>query len=106
MAVDGDTRSKTVVWIALFSMAIAVIPVSATAKIHRSKAALRAFVNQNACPSTGLHRLPCKDYIIDHIKALACGGADNPANMQWQTCSDAKEKDKWERIGCATGSRP
>jgi hypothetical protein len=38
--------------------------------------------------------------VIDHIKPLACGGADAPANMQWQTTADAKAKDKWERREC------
>lgn len=64
---------------------------------HRKKAALRAFVKMQACPSTGKHRLPCPGYVIDHIKPLACGGADAPSNMQWQTRAEAKAKDKWER---------
>ena len=34
---------------------------------------------------------------VDHVKALACGGADAPSNMQWQTVADGKAKDKWER---------
>jgi hypothetical protein len=38
--------------------------------------------------------------VIDHVKPLACGGADTPANMQWQTRAEAKAKDRWERIGC------
>jgi len=42
----------------------------------------------------------CPGDIIDHVKALACGGADHPSNMQWQTKSAAKAKDKWERKGC------
>lgn len=66
----------------------------------RSKAALRAFVNQQACPATGEHRLPCPGYVIDHIKALACGGADDPSNMQWQTREEAKAKDKSELKEC------
>ena len=42
-------------------------------------------------------------YVIDHIKALACGEADHRSNMQWQTVPEAKEKDKWEqRKGCKT----
>ena len=73
---------------------------SADAKQLRSKAALRAFVKQQACPSTGKHRLPCPGYVIDHIKPLACGGADDPSNLQWQTRADAKAKDKWERKEC------
>jgi hypothetical protein len=34
-------------------------------------------------------------YLID----LACGGADAPSNMQWQTIVAAKAKDKAERVG-------
>jgi hypothetical protein len=39
--------------------------------------------------------------VIDHVKPLACGGADKPANMQWQTKAAAKAKDKTERKACA-----
>ena len=81
-------------------IAYALLPLGAQAEYARSKAALRAFVNQQACPATGDHRLPCPGYMIDHIKALACGGADAPENMQWQTREDAKAKDKWERRDC------
>ena len=42
----------------------------------------------------------CVTYVVDHVKALACGGADAPSNMPWQTIAEGKEKDKWERIGC------
>ena len=35
-------------------------------------------------------------YVVDHIVPLKRGGADTPANMQWQTKADAKAKDKWE----------
>jgi hypothetical protein len=34
--------------------------------------------------------------VVDHIKALKRGGADDPSNMQWQTVEDAKAKDRWE----------
>lgn len=87
------------------AIAACAIAVSAWAKIPRSKAVLRAFVNQQACPATGLHRLPCKGYVIDHVNPLACGGADAPANLQWQTREEAKAKDKWERTGCATKNK-
>lgn len=73
---------------------------AASAKLPRSHTAIHAFVKANACPSTGQHRLPCPGYAIDHIKALACGGADAPENMQWQTREAAKAKDKWERKEC------
>jgi len=39
-------------------------------------------------------------YVIDHIQPLACGGADVPSNMQWQTKADATTEDKTERAGC------
>ena len=39
-------------------------------------------------------------HVVDHVVPLACGGADAPSNMQWQTIADGKAKDKTERIGC------
>ena len=33
---------------------------------------------------------------------LACGGADDPSNMQWQTTAEGKAKDKLERQGCGS----
>src|SRR5690242_9399789 len=41
-----------------------------------------------------------RGHVVDHIVPLACGGADAPSNMQWQTIADGKAKDKWERRGC------
>jgi hypothetical protein len=41
-------------------------------------------------------------HVVDHVVPLACGGADAPSNMQWQTVAAGKAKDKTERIGCAT----
>jgi hypothetical protein len=41
-----------------------------------------------------------KGYVIDRIVPLACGGADNTSNMQWQSVADAKVKDRTERQGC------
>jgi hypothetical protein len=40
-------------------------------------------------------------HVVDHIVPLACGGADAPSNMQWQTTAEAKAKDKVERKGCS-----
>jgi hypothetical protein len=31
-------------------------------------------------------------YVVDHIKALKHGGADDPSNMQWQTEKDLSRK--------------
>lgn len=75
----------------------------ADAVTQRSQAAKRAFVRAQACPATGLHKLPCPGYVIDHVKPLACGGADKKINMQWQTVADGKAKDRIERLGCVHG---
>ena len=67
---------------------------SADGRIARSAAARHAFARQTGYPSGR------PGYVIDHIKPLACGGADAPANMQWETIAEGKAKDKWERVGC------
>jgi len=36
---------------------------------------------------------------------LACGGADAPENMQWQTIEAAKAKHRWERNCVIWGGR-
>jgi hypothetical protein len=69
-------------------------------KIQRSVTAKRAFQRSHPCPSTGKATGACKGYVVDHVKPLACGGADAPSNMQWQTKAAAKAKDKTERAGC------
>src|SRR5262249_30178117 len=63
-------------------------------RIKRSEAARHAFEVQTGYP----HGRP--GYLIDHIKPLACGGADDPSNMQWQTIEAAKAKDRVERVSC------
>jgi hypothetical protein len=63
-------------------------------RIQRSAAARHAFARQTGYPNGR------PGYVIDHIKPLACGGADAPSNMQWQTVAEGKAKDKIERIGC------
>ncbi len=69
-------------------------------RIKRSVAAKDTFKREHPCPSTGRASGPCPAYVIDHVIPLACGGLDDPSNMQWQTIGDAKAKDKWERKGC------
>lgn len=69
-------------------------------KIKRSEKAKNDFKSANPCPATGKRAGSCPGYVIDHINALACGGADSPENMQWQTVTEGKEKDGWERDGC------
>lgn len=68
----------------------------------RSYEAKAEFKRQHHCPVTDSPKGRCPGYIIDHVKPLACGGADAPENMQWQTVEDAKAKDKWERKGCSS----
>jgi hypothetical protein len=60
-------------------------------RIARSSTARRAFMKQTGYPHGR------KGYVIDHIIPLECGGADVPANMQWQTKRAAKIKDRTER---------
>ena len=66
---------------------------------ERSRAAKESFMRATGFP----HGRP--GWIVDHKNPIACGGADVPSNMQWQTKADAKAKDKWERIGCRGGHR-
>lgn len=66
------------------------------AKTHRDPAARAEFQRLHPCPANGERRGPCPGYVVDHIRALACGGADTPDNMQWQTVAEGKAKDRWE----------
>lgn len=69
---------------------------SSHGRIKRSARAKDAFKRSHPCPSTGRSGGACPGYVIDHVRALKHGGADDPSNMQWQTVEQAKEKDKWE----------
>jgi hypothetical protein len=66
-------------------------------RIKRSTEAKDAFKRERPCPSTGRGSGACPGYVIDHVKPLECGGADDPSNMQWQTIAAGKAKDKTER---------
>lgn len=65
-------------------------PRTKVAPIKRSQAARHQFMVQTGYPKGR------PGWIIDHIVPLCKGGADAPANMQWQTKADAKAKDKVE----------
>jgi hypothetical protein len=79
-------------------------PTSAAASLDtRSLKAEALFRLANPCPATGVSNGPCKGYVIDRIIPVICGGVEEPANMKWQTLAEAREKDKWERIGCRPG---
>jgi hypothetical protein len=78
----------------------------AGARVERSASAKHEFQRMTPCPSTGQIRGKCPGYVIDHIDPLCHGGADAPANMQWQTIDDGKAKDRWERKLCHVSDRP
>jgi len=69
-------------------------PRTTNGRIKRSAAAKHEFEVRTGYP----HGRP--GYVVDHIVPLACGGADTPNNMQWQTIAEAKAKDRTERLGC------
>ena len=85
---------------AILLIAACALSTGAEARIKRSQSAKVEFKYENPCPATGARKGPCKGYVIDHIKPLACGGPDAPSNMQWQTIAEGKAKDKWERKVC------
>lgn len=64
-------------------------------RIRRSEEAKLEFERETGFPHGR------RGYVIDHIRPLACGGADAPSNMQWQTSAEAKAKDSIERKGCS-----
>lgn len=61
---------------------------------HRSWAAKHAFEVATGHP----HGWP--GHVVDHVVPLACGGADSPSNMQWQTVAEGKAKDRVELRNC------
>lgn len=83
----------TILWILLFGFGERHIVVHHP---HRDPAQVIAFKRTHPCPATNRIQRTCPGYVVDHIKPLACGGADRPSNMQWQTIAAGKAKDKWE----------
>lgn len=79
--------------------AILLVPQSFGA-VPRSAQAKAEFKHMQPCPATGKPRGPCPGYVIDHVRPLCAGGADDPLNMQWQTIADAKAKDRLEVAEC------
>ena len=70
------------------------------ARIKRSQAAKVEFKAENPCPTSSARKGPSKGYVIDRVHPLACGGLDAPVHTQWQTFTEGKAKDKWERKEC------
>lgn len=85
---------------AIILIAACTISTGVSAEYARSKAALRAFVKLQACPSTGLHKFPCPGWQVDHVDPLKCLGLDDPENMQWLTVEEHKAKTKREARVC------
>lgn len=83
----------------LFLMALC-ISFLAEAKIPRSHAERAEFQRKVPCPATGKPSGKCPGYVIDHVIPLCAGGPDAPSNMQWQTVTEAKAKDREERRQC------
>jgi len=74
----------------------------AQAKQHRSHAAKHHFMLAHPCPGGpdigSSHK--CRGFVVDHVNPLACGGPDDPSNMQWQTKAEGRAKDRWELREC------
>lgn len=85
---------------ALIFIAACALSTGANADYARSKKVLREFVKQQACPSTGQHRLPCTGYHMDHIIPLCAGGADAVENLQWITKEAHKAKTRIDVREC------
>jgi hypothetical protein len=100
-AINGTLARQMMLGVLIFGVSPGVLSSSVSAQEHRSSAVAREFQRENPCPSTGQTSGACPGYIKDHIKPLACGGPDDPANIQWQTVEAAKAKDKTELKDCA-----
>lgn len=75
----------------------------ANVEVIRNSATARAFEKLLPCPYDKPHKPgTCPNWVVDHINPLKCLGPDAVSNMQWQTYSDSKKKDRWEIRGDAT----
>ena len=81
-------------------LVVSAFTTSCASPPERSRTQRDAFQRANPCPANGATRGPCPGYVVDHIEPLCAGGADAPANMQWQTVPDGKLKDRHEVHDC------
>lgn len=92
--------AAVIVGILIGIVSLLLAPPVDAGEIVRSAAAVREFKRTNICPSTKTYSQKCPGYVVDHIDPLCNGGADTPANMQYQTVEAGKQKDKLERLIC------
>jgi hypothetical protein len=83
--------------VAAVAALLAALPATAA---ERRAAERAAFVREHPCPSTGMSKGRCPGYVVDHVVPLCAGGADSPANMQWQTVQESRRKDVDEHRIC------
>ncbi|MBI3710324.1 MAG: HNH endonuclease [Proteobacteria bacterium] len=60
--------------------------------IGRAVQAKDEFRKAHPCPATGKISGPCPGFVVEHIVPLSRGGADRPANMQWQAVAVTKPR--------------
>jgi hypothetical protein len=63
-------------------------------KVAPSAAAVQEFREKHPCPTSGHSWGACPGYVVNHIKPPCKGGLDVPANLQWQTHTDANRRDQ------------
>ena len=89
----------------VIACALSALPLLAAAagapRISTAEAQFRA---ANPCPA-GEVKGACKGYVVDRVIPRLCGGAEDPSNMRWLTLAQAKEKARWDRIGCRPGRK-
>lgn len=88
----GSNLLATLLTAALAVTLVVFAMPAAEAAASRSRAARAEFQRHHPCPSTGKSRGACPGYEVDHRQALVCGGADDPANMQWLSQAEHKAK--------------
>ncbi len=78
---------------------------AAEARIQRSSAAVAAFKRANPCPMNQATRGACPGYEVDHVEPLCAGGPDTPANMQWLTHHEHRQKTRHDVVRCRRAKR-
>ena len=81
-------------------LATALVMRDPDGRIHRSHKAIAEFKLEHPCPGTGSSKGSCRGFIVDHVIPLCYGGLDDKSNMQWQTLTASKIKDRIEDKLC------